>query len=488
MQVKKFEAKSIKEAIELVKFHLGPDAIILSAKENVKRFGLMGEPSVEVTAAVSESRLRKKQLAERKLDSRSKEKFLKSTATNQKKFIEKVFTQNESATFETDEALDAEIDEAFSESALADQAFLAEAAARRTPRIETPTPPAVPKQNGITAVRYADIDNESAVSAQPTTAPVMVPAPQMPRSASIEKISALESEISYLKGLLDRFQRMPQGFVSLHPGAEDGLPYELSFMFKKLSDAGLSQANVIEILKKANQLLPAEQKKKAPFVDGWVIKYMLDHIQIVERPFKKKFQIFLGPTGQGKTSTVIKLACQLILKGKKKVALISGDHVKVGASDQFKIYAQILNAPYAMITSPTDWQRLAPQLENMDYVFVDTPGVNLKNPMDLDTVKAILPPSGVSAETHFVQSIMARDTDAFEIADRFRILGFDDVIFTRLDEAVQHGLIYNFQKKFQVPLHSFGIGNTIPDDFEMASKERFVDLIFNLSNYRKDNR
>ncbi len=529
MQVKKFEAKSIKEAIDLVKFHLGPDAIILSAKENVKRFGLMGETSVEVTAAVSENRLRKKQFAERKLDTRSKERFLKATANNQKKFIDKVFDQSEMSSAEMEEG-----DELYTSQAQEQTAADANAALRAAAAKAAATP-AVPRENGITGIRYADIGNDSyreggvqtghaptpaanarrtnsaqtqtaAPAARPTKASSSAPQSSTPQTAQTsvaqttaltqgaistgsvanEKISALQSEISYLKGLLDRFQRMPQGFVSMHPGGEDGLPYELSFMFKKLTDAGMSHANVVEILKKANQLLPAEQKKKAPFVDGWVIKYLLDHLQIVDRPFKKKYQIFLGPTGQGKTSTVVKLACQLIMKAKKRVALISGDHVKVGAPDQFKIYAQILNAPYAMINSQQDWERLMPQLDDVDYVFVDTPGVNLKNPMDLDTIKNILPPTGVAADTHFVQSIMARDTEAFEIADRFRIIGFDDVIFTRLDEAVQHGLIYNFQKKFQLPLHSFGIGNSIPDDFEMATKERVVDLIFNLSNYRKE--
>jgi len=54
-----------------------------------------------------------------------------------------------------------------------------------------------------------------------------------------------------------------------------------------------------------------------------------------------------------------------------------------------------------------------------------------------------------------------------------------------LDESVQHGLIYNFQKKFGTPLHSFGIGPKVPEDFEAATKERVVDLIFKLTKIRK---
>ena len=61
MQVKKFEATTIKEALEMVKNTLGPEAIILNAKDNTGSFGLMGRKSIEVTAAISEQQLLKKQ-------------------------------------------------------------------------------------------------------------------------------------------------------------------------------------------------------------------------------------------------------------------------------------------------------------------------------------------------------------------------------------------------------------------------------------------
>src|SRR3954463_2314892 len=91
MQVKKFEAKSMKEALELVKVHLGPEAIILSAKDSHRGFGLMGEKSVEVTAAVSEETLRKKKMAESKLREDLRARFQQIPASKQREFINRVF-------------------------------------------------------------------------------------------------------------------------------------------------------------------------------------------------------------------------------------------------------------------------------------------------------------------------------------------------------------------------------------------------------------
>ena len=64
MQVKKFEAPTLQEALETIKRELGPEAIILQTRQNKKGFGLLSKASIEVTAAVSEKALTKKSAVE----------------------------------------------------------------------------------------------------------------------------------------------------------------------------------------------------------------------------------------------------------------------------------------------------------------------------------------------------------------------------------------------------------------------------------------
>src|SRR5690606_21435122 len=89
MQVKKFEAPTMKEALEMVKNHLGPGAIILNAKDNSRGFGLMGRNSIEITAAISETELRKKQWAESRLKEEQLALLRQKSMRIQKEFIEK---------------------------------------------------------------------------------------------------------------------------------------------------------------------------------------------------------------------------------------------------------------------------------------------------------------------------------------------------------------------------------------------------------------
>src|SRR4051812_16135472 len=89
MRVKKFEARNMKEALTMVKNELGPDAVILGARDN-RKFGLAGEASVEVTAAVSESTLQKKRFVESCMTMGDRARFHRSDAKTQRRIIERM--------------------------------------------------------------------------------------------------------------------------------------------------------------------------------------------------------------------------------------------------------------------------------------------------------------------------------------------------------------------------------------------------------------
>src|SRR6478609_3049299 len=89
MQVKKFEAPTIQEALENVKRELGPEAIILQTKKNKRGFGLLSKASVEVTAAVSERSLQKKQSLDRRLPESGRAAMKNMPAERQAQLIDR---------------------------------------------------------------------------------------------------------------------------------------------------------------------------------------------------------------------------------------------------------------------------------------------------------------------------------------------------------------------------------------------------------------
>ncbi|XGC80367.1 flagellar biosynthesis protein FlhF [Bdellovibrio bacteriovorus] len=484
MQVKKFEARTMKEALEMVKTQLGPDAIILSARDNNKSYGLVGEGSVEITAAVSEETLQKKKFAESKLREQDRARFHQSSARQQKELIHKMVEKHVQkvqgpAAITQRRYIDIEDEAEFNRQQSVSDERVRNAAQRALHAFQ--------EQEEIFAAK-GNYSKKAAAQPQapaPAVRAVQAAKPAAMAPAESPEILALKNEIASLKQVITQFQQMPQNFVGTHPGADYGINYDLSFVFDKLTSAGMAKEIAAEILTKAQDTLPALKLKNKSLVEAWVARHVLDTTKVVTHPTQGKIHCFVGPAGSGKTSALIKMASQMVVREGKKIALLTTDTFKVGAADQMKIYAQILNVPFSVIRSQNDWTNLMRYLANVDCVLVDYTGLSLKNNDEVNMLKSLLPPQALNPNIHMVLSTNAKDSDATELGRRYATLGYKDVIFTSLDESTQHGTIYNFMKRFDVPLHSFGIGSRVPEDFEFATKERLLDLIFKITKFKQ---
>ncbi len=460
MQVKKFEARSMKEALEMIKTQLGPDAIILSAKETTRGFGLGGEKSIEVTAAFSEAILHKKRFVESKFSTKDKEKFQNSTAKSQKEVMQKM--------------IETQVTKMNNQVTKAAALAAAAVPAARAPVRQSDAP------YKMTERRYIDIDNEQNVSASAPTTSVVPSVTQVAQKVWNDmEVTSLKNEIESLKQVMSQFRNVPQSFVQAHPGADLGVHYQMSASYQRLLQRGLLPEIAADIILQAQKQIPVEQQNKNS-IDGWMAKYILESTPVVHTA-NEQFHLFVGPSGAGKTSSLIKLASDLILNQRKRVAIITTDTSKVGASEQMKIFSQILNVPYLCLRSQQDWAHVIPHLDQLDHILVDYAGLNLRNQEEFNYLKRMTPPVYKSLRTHLVLSSLSKDSDLIDCAKRYEAFGFNDVIFTSLDEANMHGNIYNFVRKVQTELFAFGIGPKVPEDFEKATPERVVDLILQIT-------
>ena len=427
MQVKKYEARSVTEAIKMIKEDLGPHAIIISAKELRKGFGLMGGNSFEVTAAVSEENLRKKQMAEQRIAASKKEQFQNLTVEKQKRYIEK-------------------------------------------------------SVGGLNTRRYIDIVEEdngqhssSSSSAQDRTVES--------KTDSIDIVS-LKEDLSQLREMLKSMDKLQQKKTAApkeeFPGSEFGLKKEVSELFKKLRIAGVRESAAVELLKQAQKELDPEALFRPHWTEAWCVKRIMSEILIASPFANETFHCFVGPSGHGKTSALVKFASHLIKVDRKKVAIVTADNLKVGAMDQMKTFSQILKTPFGVIKGKVDFYEISRQLAGYDTVLIDYPGMQLKTETEIEYLKSILPPKALS-RIHLVLAASVREESLKQFSEKYKATGFDDFILTKLDEASGFGSLYSFQRDFNKPYHSFSVGPQIPDDFEFAMKERVVDLIFEMT-------
>ncbi len=538
MRVKKFEAKTMKDALKMVKAELGPDAVILGARENKRSFGLAGESSYEITAAVSESTLQKKRFVESRLNEDDRERFRVSGASSQKRMIDKmvdrrIHTQKQDAQaavrreqaqtmrprpitsvsyIDIHDEAPVERSQVYARRAPAASAsqsrqadpsrYAAPVAQRQAAQApQRPAPARAQNSGGLETVRENKPVNKAptevrnrirslAREAWEAGRPVetKIPAPQttaVKTAAATQEIDSLRGEIQRLQSLLEGFQKVPQSFQgSSHPGAEFGLSYDFSRSFQKLVETGINAELAAQILSRAAQEIDPINAKKPSIVEAWIAKWFLQNISICARPLAGKTHVFVGPMGGGKTSQLVKTAAQLVIRDKKRIAVVSTDTTKVGSVDQLKIYCQILNVPFAVVRDKADWAWLEPQLQNVDHILVDSPGMALTAVDEIQRLRSLMP-TMETPQVHLCLSSALKEQDALEAVRRFRIVQPTDLVFTALDMSVQHGVIATVQLLSGLPLHSFGIGPRVPEDFEVATKERVLDLLFKLSSLKR---
>lgn len=471
MQVRKFEARSMKEALEMVKTQMGPDAVILAVKDMSKKFGLVGQGSIEITAAASEHTLNKKKFIESRLSEDKKENFAKIPARQQKVLIDKYVNRH----LERNASSGKPQGETLSGSSAQRARKYIDIVDEETDKISAP--------DSDDFVSQENFQRREVALSEPQRAP-------RDHGAESREVQNLKQEILELRRIVAEFQKIPQSLMNSQqsgfPGSDYGLTYDLSTLFQKLTAVGLFPQFAAEILSIAQDSIPAIKMKNQSLVEAWVARYLLSVIKTSERPTAGKVHCFIGPSGSGKTTHLIKLASHIAIKEKRKVAVITTDSMKVGAIEQMKIFAQILNVPFAVVRHQRDWQQMLNYFETVDCVLVDFAGLSMRNQTEMELVRSLLPPTFMEPRIHLVLSSLTKDSDLTDIGRRYSVLGYQDAIFTSIDESVQHGVILNFMRRFDVPLHSFGIGSRIPEDFEFATKERVLDLVLRITEQVKE--
>ncbi len=189
----------------------------------------------------------------------------------------------------------------------------------------------------------------------------------------------------------------------------------------------------------------------------------------------KKVIILIGPTGVGKTTTIAKLSARAIKDG-KRVALINLDTYRIGAIEQIRIYSKIMGVPLDIASDLEELKESRSKYADRDIIFIDTTGRNPKDETYIDELRLICD-LGFSIETHLLMSANSDDDFMVESYKHYRRLPIDCIAFTKVDEAIKFGSIYNLSTLYQKPIAYITTGQRVPDDIEFPNSEGLVDLI-----------
>jgi len=238
---------------------------------------------------------------------------------------------------------------------------------------------------------------------------------------------------------------------------------------------------VVNELKKYKEFLHSSN------IDNYVLSSLSSLVPIHKFSFshsnKPLVVALIGPTGVGKTTCVAKLAAISKIIHKLNVGLISIDTYRLGAIDQLRIFSEISDIEMAVAYEPEEMPKLIKKFKGMDLIFIDTVGRSQKSKDNLESINKYLQAAQVD-DAILVASATSSTRTLNDVAEKFNVLNYNSVIFTKVDEAVAYGNIMNLAVNHNKPVMFLTNGQVIPDDIVSVNPSFLANLIYSGKLYK----
>lgn len=197
--------------------------------------------------------------------------------------------------------------------------------------------------------------------------------------------------------------------------------------------------------------------------------------------------LVIGVNGVGKTTSIAKIAHNLIQNG-KKVVLAAGDTFRAAAIDQLQIWADRAGADLIKNTEGSDPAAVvfdavsAAKSRKADVLIIDTAGRlhNKKNLMDelakIDRVISRELPDA-SRETLLVLDSTTGQNAVRQAKEFKNSANITGLVLTKLDGTAKGGIVFSIKNELDIPVKYIGVGEKI-DDLQPFSADDFVKALF----------
>lgn len=329
-------------------------------------------------------------------------------------------------------------------------------------RGETPatSKPTVDQAAGLVASLAAEISRTST-----PTEPTALPTPPSDEVAS----------------RLDTLQRMVENLsrTSHFRGGEE-IPSELFEIYTQLIDADMEDEIARELVFALRQAGTPEQIEDAEASHALLSAMVETEIRctspIQPLPGQRKVVALVGPTGVGKTTTIAKLAANFRLRDGIKMGLVTVDTYRIAAVEQLRTYAEIIDLPMKVVTSPVEMRQALDELAGLDLVLIDTAGRSPRDEPKIQELKSMLEEANVD-EIHVVMSLTASVRSIRMTCEQFQAVAPTALILTKLDEAAGMGSLLSVSKQVSLPVSYLTTGQDVPEDIEPADASRMTRLV-----------
>jgi len=296
--------------------------------------------------------------------------------------------------------------------------------------------------------------------------------PLLPAAA----LRAQQVEIDQLRReMAELRQTVQEQLASLLWSSSPGIAPHVGKVFRLLSSLGIEESLIREWIADLPTGMSAERLEQV------ALEMLVAALPVVPEQAlgldgtEQQVIALVGPTGVGKTTTLVKLAAQHIRRhGADAVAVISTDHYRIGAREQLAEYGARLRVDCVHVADSQQLQQQLLAWSEKSLVLIDTAGMSPRDQL-LANQLALLGPVASRLRTYLVMVAGGQHESYGEIIRQFRAVPLAGVILTKLDEAARLGPAMSALIRHHIGLAWVSNGQKVPDDLHYLAATDLLD-------------
>jgi flagellar biosynthesis protein FlhF len=172
--------------------------------------------------------------------------------------------------------------------------------------------------------------------------------------------------------------------------------------------------------------------------------------------------VFVGPTGAGKTTTLVKVAARAVMLHGLRPLLVTFDVWRAGAVAQLESYGRALGLETVVVENPRDMRRVL-ERDDAEMILVDTAGRSPKDVTALERQATYASALGLH-RAHLVLPATFSESAMQSAVSQYSCFPIEDAIVTKIDEAGGHDDIERVGKVARLPVCAATNGQNIVED------------------------
>jgi len=287
----------------------------------------------------------------------------------------------------------------------------------------------------------------------------------------LSKEGNIHAEMAELKETVDVL------FDVLGVRRTETLPSSLSKIYYHLLSVGISKERAYALVAGLKDTRPPGELEDYHRTLGFIEDVIRRSITPSYRNAgERRISAFVGPAGEGKTTTLAKVAARSLFGEKCKVGVITMDTYRIGGAQQLKIYTDIMDVPMEIASEKKEFEEVLHKFSDRDVILIDTPGRG-RGDEEYGLKLRKYCTKDIPLEMNLVLSMTSSQESMMDAVRGFGSFDYDNIIFTKLDDSRKFGAMYNIIDSVGKPVSYIANGQHVPRDLQEMDPARLARLI-----------